>query len=599
MTVRPFPLTPHQAATYRSGGRFPDISSGKAPLRQVRLIEEDGRFYLEMKVGTEWKPAKVVATRWGSAAGVASPRDLQEAKVLGSLTEKLSGASGDTRLVAINQFLDDPDLDRIAARGVAYGPPAVRLQGLPDGECHWNAAKLLSEGKIDQIVVGYARNEHGWHQHTWGLKDGKVVETTASNFTNTHYFGAPLTDGEAKAFVKLTGDNPAGGGMVRTSRGGSVLTQSLPNADVQRGTGHLGVTPDGKNVVTAPGGPPKTPPPPKPEVPEPPRRRPSRKSQLLGKAHMDELLSGADRRIQRAFNTIIAELKDELDLKELAELLSQGRMEEAIAKLDEVGRALGRATNKEYMAAAEEAAAFLKDAGVGRVRFDQVNTRAVAAMQRNSLRLVSNFSQEQIAATRAAILDGITAGANPRDMARRFRDSIGLTERQQQAVSNYRRTLEKVGTDAAGQAEALDRALRDGRYDRTVRRAIRETQPLTSTQIDTMVERYAQRYVKYRSEVIARTEGLRSVHEGIEDLFEEAFDQGVVGREELVRTWDSSRDSRVRDSHKNLHGQQRPFGQPFPGAAGPIRYPGDPEAPASETVQCRCLLTTRLKPSKG
>lgn len=599
--MRPFPLTPSQAARYRAGGRFPDISDYKATQRQVRLVEENGRTYLEMKVGSVWKPAKVIDTGWGSAAGVASARDLQEAKVLGNIGEKLGAVSGDTRLVAIDQFLDDPDLDMIARRGMPYGPAKIRLNGLPDGECHWNTAQLFAEGKIDQIVVGYARNEFGWHQHTWGLKDGKVVETTASNFDNTHYFGAPLDDAEARAFVKLTGDNPSGGGMVRTSRGGATLDTSPPDVDVKPRTTLHGVTPDGKNVKAVPS--PKAPPPPPPPPGGgsggggPPRRRPTAAQQTLGKERMERLLQVSERRIRTSFNTVIGQLKGELDINELADLITAGRMEEAISRLDDAGRALGAVANKEYVAAAEEAAEFLRGAGVGRIQFDQVNTRAVAAMQRNTLRLVSNFSAEQAAATRAAITEGITAGANPRDVARRFRDSIGLTQRQQAAVDNYRRLL---GGSSAQQREALSRELHDSRFGPRLQAGSRQDlNPLTPDQIDRMVGRYAERYVKYRSEVIARTEGLRSVHEGVEELFEQAFEGGVVGRSELIRTWDSSRDGRVRDSHKHLHGLQRQFGESFPGAAGPIRFPGDPEAPGSETIQCRCLLTTRMKPTKA
>jgi hypothetical protein len=341
---------------------------------------------------------------------------------------------------------------------------------------------------------------------------------------------------------------------------------------------------------------------PTPVAPKPPRAAPPPKprfSKVLGVDRMEALLQASDRRIRRSFTTVIGQLKGELDINELADLITAGRMEEAISRLDDAGRALGAAANKEYIAAAEEAADFLRGAGVGRIQFNQVNTRAVSAMQRNTLRLVSNFSAEQAAATRAAITQGIMDGANPRDVARRFRDSIGLTQRQQAAVDNYRRLLGRAGTDARDQAEALTRELRDGRFDPSIRRAIREAVPLSPEQVDRMVGRYAERYVKYRSEVIARTEGLRSVHEGVEELFEQAFEEGVVGRDELIRTWDSSRDGRVRDSHKGLHGLQRAFGESFPGAAGPIRYPGDPEAPGSETIQCRCLLTTRLKPTKG
>jgi hypothetical protein len=141
----------------------------------------------------------------------------------------------------------------------------------------------------------------------------------------------------------------------------------------------------------------------------------------------------------------------------------------------------------------------------------------------------------------------------------------------------------------------LTRELRDRRFDRSVRRSIRTQEPLTPAQIDRMVERYAQRYVKHRAEVIGRTEALRSVHQGVNEGYEQAIESGKLDRANLERTWDSSRDSRVRRTHRFLNGQKRPWGGTWATENGVIRYPGDPEAAAEETIQCRCLLTTRIR----
>lgn len=59
----------------------------------------------------------------------------------------------------------------------------------------------------------------------------------------------------------------------------------------------------------------------------------------------------------------------------------------------------------------------------------------------------------------------------------------------------------------------------------------------------------------------------------------------------LEREWMATEDSRTRHSHREMDGQRAPMDEPFrlPGG-GSIQRPGDPDAPASETINCRCAL---------
>jgi hypothetical protein len=307
---------------------------------------------------------------------------------------------------------------------------------------------------------------------------------------------------------------------------------------------------------------------------------------------IDALLTSAEPRIKRAFLAAIKALRDDLDLGEIEQLLINGDTEAALRYTQDVALSIGEASTVTFITSGQSTSQFLNGLDLGTILFDQVNNRAVAAMQSNSLRLIQEFTAEQRRATSLALIDGIGRGLNPRDQARTFRDSIGLTERQQAAVINYRRLL----TGAADQQrEAMTRELRDRRFDRTINRSINTGDPLTDDQIERMVDRYRDRYVKYRSEVIARTEALRSVHEGVNEGYQQAIDAGKIDETDLVRTWDSSKDTRVRHTHRILDGQKRAWGKTWQTANGVLRYPGDPSAPAVETVQCRCLLTTRIK----
>lgn len=173
---------------------------------------------------------------------------------LEKLLARLLEISGDDRAMGAHQFAEDPDLRAIVKRGSPFDPRKAGIirQPMVDANCHWNVAKLYKAGRIDTIVVGYAKNQYGWHQHTWGLKNGALVETTASNFQNSMWYGAEMSKTEASAFVKLTADNPAGQGMIRTKKGGSVLAKrSNPPAVVQPAN----PTPQ-QTGVTDPDGPP-------------------------------------------------------------------------------------------------------------------------------------------------------------------------------------------------------------------------------------------------------------------------------------------------------------------------------------------------------
>lgn len=313
---------------------------------------------------------------------------------------------------------------------------------------------------------------------------------------------------------------------------------------------------------------------------------------------IDRLLNLAEDRIARVFRAAVRALRESLDLNALADLLESGDWEGALNMLSTLAEQLGTESSVVFVMAGQDTARFLSAADIGHVAFDQVNHVAVDIMRASQLALITNFTNSQRAAVREVLTDGIARGINPVEQARLFRDAIGLTDRQARAVLNYRRLLEQAGRSDVSvrqQAESLTRALRDARGDRAVRSAIRRGRPLPKEQVDRMVQRYYERSVKYRSEVIARTEALRSVHQGTEQAFTQAIQEGRIRAEDVIQRWNSARDSRVRDSHAMLNGQEQPLGGVWIGLHGALRYPGDPLAPPSETVQCRCVVTRTIR----
>ena len=286
------------------------------------------------------------------------------------------------------------------------------------------------------------------------------------------------------------------------------------------------------------------------------------------------------------------------EIEEVMALLEQGRHEEAIQLAGQAGGiriadaiaaayvTAGRKTNErlEY----EIGAVANVQLTIG---FDQSHDRAVAYMQNDRLRLITEFTDQMRDATRAALTDGIERGLNPVAQARQFRDSIGLTEFQERSVHNFRDALNNASTRPS---DALGRDLRDRRFDPSIRRAADSKIPLTDVHKDRMVARYRERLLDFRTRMIARTEALRATHAGIHESFRQAVDGGHLSEDEIKRAWDATRDRRTRFDHAAVHGQERGLNEDFLVGGSFMRYPCDPKAPARQVVQCRCGIDTTI-----
>lgn len=223
--------------------------------------------------------------------------------------------------------------------------------------------------------------------------------------------------------------------------------------------------------------------------------------------------------------------------------------------------------------------------------FETPNINALNELRMSLMGLIREVTDDQRQAILGALKAGVAKGLNPVDIARDFRSTIGLTAAQERYIDSYRRALESAHTDLQAKANALGRQLRDGRFDRT----IRSGKALSQEQIDKMVQRYRERMIKLRAETIARTEALTAAHMGELAAWEAAIESGDINVQEIIQTWVTAHDARVRMTHRELEGQKRGWGVPFDSAGGgKIRFPGDPLAPASMRINCRCILTRQL-----
>jgi hypothetical protein len=305
---------------------------------------------------------------------------------------------------------------------------------------------------------------------------------------------------------------------------------------------------------------------------------------------MRQLISSNARKLRNGYIQAIREAQSKLTVEELMQILSSSAYEDQLQPyIETISATLGDVSEQVVVDSERNA-----EKTVTKSNGFLWNAWSYNAIVNNRLRFVREMKNNIISVLHQVLTRGVKDSINPVEQAREFRDSIGLTRHQEQVVANYKALLYTVGTKYDATEDVVDRRLHDNRYTRTILRASREGKPLTRKQIDTMVQRYRERFIKYRSEVIARTESMRAVHQGTEAFYEKAIESGVLERDNIVKTWITAKDDRVRDSHAKMHGQQRKIGELFDSASGKIAYPGDPSAPAKETIQCRCVVVTRI-----
>ncbi|ACL61751.1 phage minor head protein [Methylobacterium nodulans] len=326
-------------------------------------------------------------------------------------------------------------------------------------------------------------------------------------------------------------------------------------------------------------------------------------------ASIADLIDAWAPRLQRAFLAAIADIQDKAQIGVIAALLERGDVNGAVEAvgLDPVAfRALDATTAQAF----EDGGTFtvarfpaLRQPNGHRltIRFDVRNPSAEDWLRDHSSRKVTEIVDDQRVMIRAALTAGMVAGRNPRDVAldlvgrinpatgRREGGTIGLTAHQEEWARRYADQLARL--DPA----ALTRQLRDKRFDSTVRTAIEQGKALKADQIAKMVLAYRNRALRYRAETIGRTEAMAALHQSQHEATQQAINAGQINPMHVEEIWRTTLDGRERDTHRAMNGQRVRRGQPFVSPSGArLRYPGDPQAPAAEIVNCRCYVEVKV-----
>lgn len=272
------------------------------------------------------------------------------------------------------------------------------------------------------------------------------------------------------------------------------------------------------------------------------------------------LLRIADRatpEIVRAFLKSVSRAKDDLSIRKLEAAVARRDFEAVLREVSwdriaeqELQPEIARILRDTFEAAAE-ATVLPARVGIG-LSLDVLNPRILTFVREETGRLIQGVSIQQRDAIRGTMQRMFEQGRGTRDAAAEIRDVIGLNARQAVALDTYARGLD----------EGLSQA----------RRA-------------TLVDRYRNKLLRDRADMIARTESIKAATAGTQLQWADAVDKGLLDPGEWEQSWLTALDELVCPVCSVLNGTTAPIGGLFGiGLAGPPAHP-----------RCRCALLLQLK----
>lgn len=331
---------------------------------------------------------------------------------------------------------------------------------------------------------------------------------------------------------------------------------------------------------------------------------------------LDQLEREHGPRIRKAFEQAIRHMRARVDMTALQRAIAAGDIAAAVAAIG-IAEPLFRDFETELVRAFEDAGRKFTSFFPKRLRdpqgmlvrftFDMRHPEAERWLRREAAGLVTRIVEDQREAIREHLTEGLRRGLNPRQSALELAGRINpATKRRQGGILGLSSPQARYARDARsellrGDPEALrtylGRTRRDKRFDAAVKAAIREGRALPRATAEKAAGRYADRLLQTRAETVSRTETLNALRAGQHQAFTQGAEQAGLTDADVTRVWDASRDSSTRSTHAAADGQTvQGRDTPFTVGGYPMRYPGDSSmgAPASETVNCRCIAAVKV-----
>lgn len=215
-------------------------------------------------------------------------------------------------------------------------------------------------------------------------------------------------------------------------------------------------------------------------------------------------------------------------------------------------------------------------------RFDMVDTRAVTFAREQAGRFLQALDERALFNTREAVAWGIENGRTVQQTSRFLRSTMYLPDRARLSIQKYFDGLiarVEKGDDLAEAARAVG-----------VGRPLSPLKFLDAQNIDTLVDRYSDRWVSFAAETNARTMTIEASNAGLRAGWDEAADAGLFDRATATLMWYATQDDMVCPECSALNGTEVAFvgGDWEVSAGGAVTYP-----PAHPRCRCTLVLIAR------
>ena len=263
-------------------------------------------------------------------------------------------------------------------------------------------------------------------------------------------------------------------------------------------------------------------------------------------------MQGMERRMMAAFIRSVEAITDDPELLALLREIQAGNfmamtpgVEERIARINIGEDDLVEIARK---AMAQAGRVTTKTTGL-EMSFDITNPRAVQAARTLGAELVTNVSNTTRTTIRNLIADVIEGNQSLAEAKKIIRQRAGLLPQHAEAVKRYRDNLVTSGTKAQ--------------------------------QANKMADKYARRLLKYRAEMIARTEVSRAMSLGQTETWNQARDNDLIPPDTL-RVWITTPDERLCSICGPMDGETATLDGVWDTMNGQVSYP------SAIHPQCRC-----------
>lgn len=341
------------------------------------------------------------------------------------------------------------------------------------------------------------------------------------------------------------------------------------------------------------------------------------------RAQIEELLAKYEPEVQRAFLDAMDDLRTGVDLAAVTRALENGDLDAALDALNLDGAALNNLQTviaTVYAQAGQQAVKelpMIRSEGGQRIhfRFDVRNPTAEAWLREQSSSRITGpvGSIEAIReAIRPVLEQRLSEGQNPRETGldvvgrinrvtgQREGGLIGLSAPQIDVVEKVRVGLLSKDPEAVREAmrHYLTLGRKDGRIAKSIEKLLDDGKKPNREGVEKLLRHLKNSYLLLRGEIIGRTETLKALNAARHEAFVQSLAKTNYGPHQVIKTWQSAGDGRVRHTHAGLNGQkvmglETSFASP---GGAMMQYPGDTSfgAPASEVIGCRCICSYRI-----